>query len=84
MKAALALLWETRERVPSAAPVLCVHDEVVVECDVEDVEAARDWLVECMTRGMERFLTRVPVVVETTIARDWSGTPLETEKADAA
>jgi len=84
MKAALALLWETRERVPSAAPVLCVHDEVVVECDVEDVEAARVWLVECMTRGMEQFLTRVPVVVEATIARDWSGTPLTSEQPDAA
>src|SRR5262249_23558983 len=38
LKAALALLWETRDRCPSAAPVLCVHDEIVLECDAADAE----------------------------------------------
>ena len=52
LKAALALLWETRDRCPSAAPVLVVHDEIVLECDVADVEQAQDWLTDCMTRGM--------------------------------
>lgn len=75
-KAGLALLWETRERCPSALPVLVVHDEVVVECDEADADLARDWLVDCLTRGMEAFLTEVPVVVETSIALDWSGSPL--------
>jgi DNA polymerase-1 len=84
LKAALALLWETRDRCPSAAPVLVVHDEIVLECDASDVEAARDWLVDCMERGMASFLTRVPVVVEATIERDWSGTPLLTEAEGAA
>jgi DNA polymerase-1 len=84
LRAALALLWETRDRVPTASPVLCVHDEIVVECDAADAEAARDWLVDCMTRGMQRFLVRVTVVVEATIARDWSGTPLSMGEADAA
>ena len=76
MKTALGLLWETRDRCPSAAPVLCVHDEIVIECDVGAAEQARGWLVDCMTRGMVSFLTRVPVAVEATIAVDWSGTPL--------
>jgi len=83
-KLALALLWETRDRVPSAAPVLVVHDEIVVECDRADAERARDWLTDCMTRGMSAFLTRVPVVVEATIERDWSGTPLTSEKESKA
>jgi DNA polymerase-1 len=84
LKAALALLWETREQCPSAAPVLVVHDEIVLECDVNDVEEARAWLVGCMERGMKSFLTRVPVMVEATIARDWSGTPLQSESERGA
>jgi len=85
LKAALGLLWETRGRCPSAAPVLVVHDEIVLECDERDADAARDWLVECMTTGMARFLVRVPVVVEAGVARDWSGTPLaDHSDADAA
>ena len=76
LKAALALLWETRGRCPRAAPVLVVHDEIVLEVDEAEAERARAWLAECMTRGMSRFLTRVPVVVDATIERDWSGTPL--------
>ncbi len=72
LKTALGLLWETRDQCPSAAPVLCVHDEIVVECDAGEAERAREWLVDCMTRGMESLLTRVPVVVDATIAADWS------------
>jgi DNA polymerase I-like protein with 3'-5' exonuclease and polymerase domains len=54
-----------------------VHDEIVVECDADRADQARDWLVDCMTRGMEEFLTKVPVVVEAKVCRDWSGTPAE-------
>ena len=61
---------------PSAVPVLVVHDEIVLEVDEAEAERAKAWLAECMTRGMSRFLTRVPVVVDATIERDWSGTPL--------
>ena len=84
LKAALALLWETRDQCPSAAPILVVHDEIVLECDRADVEQAQAWLVDCMTRGMASFLERVPVVVEATAERDWSGTPLEPETAEGA
>ena len=73
LKAALALLWETRDRCPSAVPVLAVHDELVLECDEQDAETARQWLTDCMRRGMAAFLRRVPVAVEARIARDWSG-----------
>src|SRR5439155_4323157 len=47
MKAALARLWESREHCPSAVPVLCVHDEIVIECDAGDAETAQAWLVGC-------------------------------------
>lgn len=72
MKAALALLWETRSRCPSACPVLTVHDEIVVEVDCVEVEAARTWLVDAMERGMAAFLKQVPVVVETKVGSNWS------------
>jgi DNA polymerase-1 len=75
-KAALAALWATRDRCPSAAPILAVHDELVVECDADDAERAAEWVADCLEAGMRRFLTRVPVHVEVTVARDWSGTPL--------
>ena len=74
-KNALALLWETRERCPSAAPVLFVHDEIVVECEAADAEQTEAWLVECMERGMSEILTKVPVVVDSKVVADWSGTP---------
>jgi DNA polymerase-1 len=83
IKAALALFWESRDRCPSAVPVLCVHDEIVVEADIEEAERARAWLVDGMTRGMQRFLRRVPVVVDATIAHDWAGTPLADEEGRA-
>ena len=75
-KAALAELWPTRDRCPSAAPILAVHDELVVECDAEDAEDAAAWVAECLETGMRRFLTRVPVRVEVIVAQDWGGTPL--------
>jgi DNA polymerase-1 len=81
LKAALALLWETRDRCRSAVPVLVVHDEIVVECDAQDAAAARDWLTGCMTRGMAAFLRQVPVEVEATVCQDWSGTPVTSNAA---
>ncbi len=72
LKAALALLWETRDRCPTAVPVFCVHDEIVVECDAAEAEAAQVWLVDAMRRGMASFLRRVPVEVEAKIGADWS------------
>jgi DNA polymerase-1 len=72
LKLALALLWERRAGCPSAAPVLCVHDEIVVECDAQDAEPARIWLETAMRDGMQPWLPRVPVVVEGAISTDWS------------
>jgi DNA polymerase-1 len=75
LKAALALLWETRAQAPDAVPVLCVHDEIVVECDLSTAECTQEWLVDAMKRGMQTVLRKVPVEVEATICADWSGTP---------
>ena len=77
IKGALALAWERRAEVPSAQLVLCVHDELVAECDVADAGACAAWLQRCMTDAMQPWLTSVPVEVETTAGRDWAGTALE-------
>jgi DNA polymerase I len=75
-KAALAELWATRHRCPSAAPILAVHDELVIECDAADADIAAAWVAECLQAGMTRYLTQVPVRVEVTVAQDWSGAPI--------
>ncbi|MHB9089951.1 MAG: DNA polymerase, partial [Chloroflexota bacterium] len=73
LKRALALLWQTRDRFPTACPVLVVHDEIVFECEEEQAEDVKAWLEECMRRGMESYLKKVPVVVDAKVCRDWSG-----------
>ncbi len=67
LKAALGLLGETRSRVSSAAPVNIVHDEIVVECDRDQAEEARAWVMDAMRSGMETVLHHVPAEVEATI-----------------
>jgi DNA polymerase I len=67
-KLAMALLYERRSEVPSMAPVLFVHDEIVVECDLGDAEAASELLRRCMQDGMDAVLNkdepRVAVIVD--------------------
>jgi DNA polymerase I len=75
-KAALAALWASRHRCASAKPVLAVHDELVVECDTADADHVAAWVAACLQSGMTRYLIRVPVRVEVTVARDWSGSPV--------
>jgi len=77
LKAALGLLGETRDSVSSAVPINVVHDEIVVECDRDQAEEARAWVMEAMRSGMETVLHHVPAEVEATICGDWSGTPLD-------
>jgi DNA polymerase-1 len=75
-KLGLALLWETRHLHPSAAPVLCVHDEIVLEVDAADADATAVWLRECMESAGNQVLQTVPVVAEVEVMADWSGTPV--------
>ena len=49
LKLALALLWERRAEVPGAFPVLAVHDEIVIECDLGQTEVVKSWLQRTMT-----------------------------------
>ncbi len=75
LKRAIALLWERRAECPGAFPVLFVHDEIVVECDVEQAEQVKTWLVNAMKDGMSPLVDPVPVEVEATIGTTWGGDP---------
>jgi DNA polymerase-1 len=73
IKEALALLFERREQCPGAFPVNVVHDEIVVECDEDQVEKAKAWLEAAMVDGMSTLLTKVPVEVESVVSDSWAG-----------
>jgi DNA polymerase-1 len=76
LKLALARLWEDRTAEPSACPVLCVHDEIVLECDAGRAEAVAAWLKRHMEAAGAELVPQVPVVADVIVAADWSGTPL--------
>jgi DNA polymerase I len=76
LKLALALLWERRNQCPGALPVLVCHDEIVVECNIEQAADVKVWLEKMMIEGMDAVLNStdevdVPVEVEVRIARSW-------------
>lgn len=71
MKQALVLL-HTRLPVYGARTILTVHDEVVVEVPVEQAEAVKVVVEECMRKGMQEFVRRVPVVVEADVRDSWA------------
>lgn len=77
LKSALGFLWEQRRRLGSARPVLVCHDEIVLACAADEAEQVAQVLERLMVRGMERVLRKVPVAVEVTVCRDWSGTPVD-------
>jgi DNA polymerase I-like protein with 3'-5' exonuclease and polymerase domains len=69
-------LWERRDEYPGAIPVLVCHDEVVVECEPEQVAGAKAWLEKAMVEGMDAVVNStdevdIPVEVEARIARSW-------------
>jgi DNA polymerase-1 len=73
LKASLALLWERRHQCPGALLVLAVHDEIVVECDRAQADAAAAWLKKAMLDGMAPLVAPVPVVVDVSSSRTWAG-----------
>jgi DNA polymerase-1 len=73
LKLALGLLWERRALCPGAFPVLVVHDEIVVEADAGQSDAAAAWLRQAMLDGMAPLIDPVPVEVEVSVAQTWGG-----------
>ena len=71
LKRALRLLHNA-VRGTSARLVNIVHDEIIVECDQREVEAARAALEDAMSSAGEEFIRSVPVKVDSRVARAWS------------
>ena len=71
LKQALVLLWPHLKAL-DARPVNLVHDEIIIECR-KDVAAEMSGILEdCMVRGVECYLKKVPVVVEAKITDSWA------------
>ena len=78
IKLALARLYEIRYRCPTAQLVACIHDELVVEAPRADADQVVRWVEEMMVWAMDEIVGgAVRIEVETQIAKDWAGTPLE-------
>jgi DNA polymerase-1 len=73
LKLALALLWERRDKMPGAFPVLVVHDEIVVEVPEGQAGDVAELLKAAMVEAMAPMLDPVPVEVEVKTARTWGG-----------
>jgi DNA polymerase-1 len=73
LKTALALLWERRAECEGAFPVMAIHDEIVVECDLGQADEAATWLKRAMIDGMAPLIDSVPVVVEVSVGSSWGG-----------
>ncbi len=73
LKLAEAFLWERRDQVPGAFPVIAVHDEIVVEADVEQTDAVTAWPKSAMIEAMAPMINPVPVEVEVRVLQTWGG-----------
>jgi DNA polymerase-1 len=73
IKIAMALLWERRHQCPGAFPVLVVHDEIVIEADDHQADAAAEWLRSAMIDAMAPLIDPIPVEVDVKIAQTWGG-----------
>ena len=72
LKQALVLLWPHLKAL-DARPVNLVHDEIIIECRKDVAAEVLAILEDCMVRGMECYLKKVPVLVEAKIADSWAG-----------
>jgi len=74
--ASLSLVWISREIIKhglKAAPILHIHDELVVHSHVECVEQVSRLMDDCMTTRLREVTQfRVPLTVDTEIVQRWS------------
>jgi DNA polymerase I len=77
LKLALSLLWERRDECPGAVPIIVCHDEVVVECNADKAEEAKEWLDQAMNDGMDAVVNvtepHIHIEVEASVFKTWVG-----------
>ena len=70
-KLALARLRKRLAELSGAWIVNTVHDEIVLECDAAEADAALEILKTEMEQAGREVLRRIPVVVDAAVARAW-------------
>ncbi len=71
LKRALRLLYDSLDGT-SGRLVNIVHDEIVVECNAAEAEDIEARIKNTMTAAAKEVITKVPIVVDSTIADEWS------------
>lgn len=71
LKRALRLLYDSLDGT-SGRLVNIVHDEIVVECNAPEAEDIEARIKNAMTAAAKEVITKVPIVVDSTIADEWS------------
>ena len=71
MKRAMMMLHARRAEYPDAQLVLAVHDELVLECPIDQAKAISSWLEQIMFDAMQPLLRAVPVKTDPTIHPRW-------------
>jgi len=49
----------------SALLVSTVHDEIIIECPLDEIEQIQHIITDCMVKAGQQFLAPIPVLVET-------------------
>lgn len=76
VKTGLALLVPRLQKFHDARPVMMIHDEVIVECDIAEAEAVRETIEQALEEGMNRWLEHTTATVEAEIVRNYAGDAL--------
>ena len=71
-KAALGRIWVRLAKLDGAHLVNTVHDEVVIECAVDDQQEVADILTHEMKAAAEPFLPDVPMEVDAEVSMVWA------------
>lgn len=71
-KLALAKLFAPLKR--TGAKLICVvHDEILLECPITEVEQVKTLLDSCMVSAGDKFLSPIPCEVEIKVLTSWGG-----------
>ena len=71
-KLALAKLFAPLRR--TGAQLICVvHDEILLECPIAEIEQVKSLLQSCMVSAGDKFLSPIPCEVEIKVLTSWGG-----------
>lgn len=69
-KKALCIIYD-RSRHNEIRIIGCIHDEIIIEAPIEEIDTAAQMLKQSMVDAGTAYLKDVPVVVEVSVADNW-------------